>query len=270
MKEGCVFDIGYRHGWRWSSPILAIGTHQAAIQNSVLETWPPASHSCVSSSGTFSFKHSSPAASVNGQILIHTRLNDRHNARWCFYDVKMAVEGYCVDWLPLDISTYQTVAVSSSSLVWPLAWCWGHCVLLQASTSPLSLLPSPSPDLVLHTSWPVTSDTIVLPIMTTSSPAVQIKREAGLNDGIPVVATPSRYTAPVHIDVGGKIYTSSLDTLTKWVEHNDAGHCLDFTQAFIAMLLSKECILELLKGMQRGLHNDWNLMVMFCRVMSVI
>ena len=39
-----------------------------------------------------------------------------------------------------------------------------------------------------------------------------IKRE---NEGIPVVATPSRYTAPVHIDVGGKIYTSSLDTLTK-------------------------------------------------------
>jgi len=42
-----------------------------------------------------------------------------------------------------------------------------------------------------------------------------IKRE---NEGIPVVATPSRYTAPVHIDVGGKIYTSSLDTLTKFPE----------------------------------------------------
>merc|ERR1711997_326527 len=36
--------------------------------------------------------------------------------------------------------------------------------------------------------------------------------------GIPVVATASRYTAPVHIDVGGKIYTSSLDTLTKFPE----------------------------------------------------
>ena len=47
------------------------------------------------------------------------------------------------------------------------------------------------------------------------SSVAHIKREAG--EGIPVVATPSRYTAPVHIDVGGSIYTSSLDTLTKWV-----------------------------------------------------
>lgn len=33
--------------------------------------------------------------------------------------------------------------------------------------------------------------------------------------GIPCVAAASRYTAPVHIDVGGAIYTSSLETLTK-------------------------------------------------------
>ncbi|CAM1320413.1 KCTD15 (predicted) [Pycnogonum litorale] len=33
--------------------------------------------------------------------------------------------------------------------------------------------------------------------------------------GIPCVAAASRYTAPVHIDVGGVIYTSSLETLTK-------------------------------------------------------
>jgi len=46
------------------------------------------------------------------------------------------------------------------------------------------------------------------------SSVAHIKREAG--EGIPVVATPSRYTAPVHIDVGGSIYTSSLDTLTKF------------------------------------------------------
>lgn len=35
--------------------------------------------------------------------------------------------------------------------------------------------------------------------------------------GIPCVAAASRYTAPVHIDVGGTIYTSSLETLTKFV-----------------------------------------------------
>ncbi|XP_037923711.1 BTB/POZ domain-containing protein kctd15-like isoform X2 [Hermetia illucens] len=34
--------------------------------------------------------------------------------------------------------------------------------------------------------------------------------------GIPCVAAASRYTAPVHIDVGGTIYTSSLETLTRF------------------------------------------------------
>ncbi|KAK4872904.1 hypothetical protein RN001_014933, partial [Aquatica leii] len=36
--------------------------------------------------------------------------------------------------------------------------------------------------------------------------------------GIPCVAAASRYTAPVHIDVGGTIYTSSLETLTRYPE----------------------------------------------------
>ena len=62
-------------------------------------------------------------------------------------------------------------------------------------------------------------------LVTMSSLAVHsIKREAGTGGssvpaghGIPVVATASRFTAPVHIDVGGQIYTSSLDTLTRLV-----------------------------------------------------
>lgn len=36
--------------------------------------------------------------------------------------------------------------------------------------------------------------------------------------GIPCVAAASRMNAPVHIDVGGTIYTSSLETLTKYSE----------------------------------------------------
>lgn len=36
--------------------------------------------------------------------------------------------------------------------------------------------------------------------------------------GIPSVAAASRYTAPVHIDVGGTIYTSSLETLTRFAD----------------------------------------------------
>ncbi|CAF0806680.1 unnamed protein product [Rotaria sp. Silwood1] len=34
--------------------------------------------------------------------------------------------------------------------------------------------------------------------------------------GIPRPANPSRFTAPVHIDVGGTIFTSSLETLTRY------------------------------------------------------
>ncbi|KAF6770056.1 hypothetical protein AHF37_11564 [Paragonimus kellicotti] len=33
--------------------------------------------------------------------------------------------------------------------------------------------------------------------------------------GVPKPATPTRFTAPVHVDVGGVLYTSSLETLTK-------------------------------------------------------
>lgn len=53
------------------------------------------------------------------------------------------------------------------------------------------------------------------PTMSNSSsptpPAVNYNKMTG----IPCVAAASRYTAPVHIDVGGTIYTSSLETLTK-------------------------------------------------------
>ncbi|TGZ67438.1 hypothetical protein CRM22_004783 [Opisthorchis felineus] len=34
--------------------------------------------------------------------------------------------------------------------------------------------------------------------------------------GVPQPAIPTRYTAPVHVDVGGTLYTSSLETLTKY------------------------------------------------------
>ncbi|XP_064213557.1 BTB/POZ domain-containing protein Tiwaz [Tribolium castaneum] len=56
------------------------------------------------------------------------------------------------------------------------------------------------------------------PTMSNSSsptpPAVNYNKITG----IPCVAAASRYTAPVHIDVGGTIYTSSLETLTKYPE----------------------------------------------------
>lgn len=33
--------------------------------------------------------------------------------------------------------------------------------------------------------------------------------------GVPKAAVPTKLTAPVHIDIGGTIYTSSLENLTK-------------------------------------------------------
>ncbi|KAJ8919959.1 hypothetical protein NQ315_006488 [Exocentrus adspersus] len=64
-------------------------------------------------------------------------------------------------------------------------------------------------------SSPATSPTM----SNSSSPTPPSAAPAPVNynkiTGIPCVAAASRYTAPVHIDVGGTIYTSSLETLTK-------------------------------------------------------
>ncbi|GAB6025704.1 hypothetical protein CHUAL_011687 [Chamberlinius hualienensis] len=53
------------------------------------------------------------------------------------------------------------------------------------------------------------------PLSLVASPAESYNHKI---TGIPCVAAASRYTAPVHIDVGGTIYTSSLETLTKHPE----------------------------------------------------
>ncbi|OQR71269.1 BTB/POZ domain-containing protein KCTD1-like [Tropilaelaps mercedesae] len=50
---------------------------------------------------------------------------------------------------------------------------------------------------------------------STSGVALTSGGEPPKISGIPCAAAPSRYTAPVHIDVGGVTYTSSLETLTR-------------------------------------------------------
>ena len=54
-----------------------------------------------------------------------------------------------------------------------------------------------------------------IPVVSSSAGAYNIVPSAAKISGVPCPATPTRYTAPVHIDVGGTIYTSSLETLTK-------------------------------------------------------
>ncbi|KAH0948362.1 hypothetical protein HN011_010153, partial [Eciton burchellii] len=67
--------------------------------------------------------------------------------------------------------------------------------------------------LLSPSSSPATSPTM----SNSSSPTPPTPATPAYNQkmtGIPCVAAASRYTAPVHIDVGGTIYTSSLETLT--------------------------------------------------------
>ncbi|XP_077302040.1 BTB/POZ domain-containing protein twz [Arctopsyche grandis] len=65
---------------------------------------------------------------------------------------------------------------------------------------------------------PATSPTTTM--SKSSSPTPPGLIPLGINQksivGIPMVAASLRYSAPVHIDVGGTIYTSSLETLTKY------------------------------------------------------
>ncbi|XP_020282435.1 BTB/POZ domain-containing protein kctd15-like [Pseudomyrmex gracilis] len=71
--------------------------------------------------------------------------------------------------------------------------------------------------LLSPSSSPATSPTM----SNSSSPTPTTPATPAYNQkmtGIPCVAAASRYTAPVHIDVGGTIYTSSLETLTKYPE----------------------------------------------------
>ncbi|KAK2166597.1 hypothetical protein LSH36_37g02000 [Paralvinella palmiformis] len=56
------------------------------------------------------------------------------------------------------------------------------------------------------------------PVSANAAVNSAVNSHFGKISGVPCPATPTRYTAPVHIDVGGSIYTSSLETLTKFPE----------------------------------------------------
>lgn len=62
---------------------------------------------------------------------------------------------------------------------------------------------------------PTTVGSSVSPAISVAGNYLHTSAHKQAMSGIPCVAAASRYTAPVHIDVGGTIYTSSLETLTK-------------------------------------------------------
>ncbi|ETN64656.1 hypothetical protein AND_003596 [Anopheles darlingi] len=85
--------------------------------------------------------------------------------------------------------------------------------LFTATQIKISTSPTTSPT-ISNSSSPTPT-----PPIPASSPAVSSGYHHGNHKqitGIPCVAAASKYTAPVHIDVGGTIYTSSLETLTKY------------------------------------------------------
>ncbi|XP_071444476.1 BTB/POZ domain-containing protein Tiwaz [Hetaerina americana] len=75
-----------------------------------------------------------------------------------------------------------------------------------------------SPSISPATSPTMSNSSSPTPAPTPPASSSAASSSSNTISGIPCVAAASRYTAPVHIDVGGTIYTSSLETLTKYPE----------------------------------------------------
>ncbi|XP_012548903.2 BTB/POZ domain-containing protein KCTD1 [Bombyx mandarina] len=72
--------------------------------------------------------------------------------------------------------------------------------------------------------------------------------------GIPRVAATTKYNAPVHIDVGGTIYTSSLETLTAYPESR-LGKMFNGTIPIVLDTLKQHYFIDRDGGMFRHILN---------------
>ncbi|XP_049886305.1 BTB/POZ domain-containing protein Tiwaz [Pectinophora gossypiella] len=72
--------------------------------------------------------------------------------------------------------------------------------------------------------------------------------------GIPRVAPTTKYNAPVHIDVGGTIYTSSLETLTAYPESR-LGKMFNGTIPIVLDTLKQHYFIDRDGGMFRHILN---------------
>lgn len=89
--------------------------------------------------------------------------------------------------------------------------------LFPSNTIKISTSPTISPTMSNSSSSPTPSTPApISPALSGGGNAAYHHTNHKSITGIPCVAAASRYTAPVHIDVGGTIYTSSLETLTKY------------------------------------------------------
>ncbi|XP_068093397.1 BTB/POZ domain-containing protein KCTD1 isoform X1 [Hyperolius riggenbachi] len=108
--------------------------------------------------------------------------------------------------------------------------------------------PETNGHMVLAASPAVTSPTVVSPVQDTrpnmSRPLITRSPASPLNNqGIPTPAQLTKSNAPVHIDVGGHMYTSSLATLTKYPDSR-IGRLFDGTEPIVLDSLKQHYFID--------------------------
>ncbi|XP_063779704.1 BTB/POZ domain-containing protein KCTD1 isoform X1 [Pseudophryne corroboree] len=123
------------------------------------------------------------------------------------------------------------------------------CVLLvSVKSDPQPPCPETNGHMVLAASPAVTSPTVVSPVQDTrpnmSRPLITRSPASPLNNqGIPTPAQLTKSNAPVHIDVGGHMYTSSLATLTKYPDSR-IGRLFDGTEPIVLDSLKQHYFID--------------------------
>ncbi|KAM5156885.1 BTB/POZ domain-containing protein KCTD1 isoform 1-T1 [Mantella aurantiaca] len=108
--------------------------------------------------------------------------------------------------------------------------------------------PETNGHMVLAASPAVTSPTVMSPVQDTrpnmSRPLITRSPASPLNNqGIPTPAQLTKSNAPVHIDVGGHMYTSSLATLTKYPDSR-IGRLFDGTEPIVLDSLKQHYFID--------------------------
>ncbi|XP_075990647.1 BTB/POZ domain-containing protein twz [Anticarsia gemmatalis] len=94
----------------------------------------------------------------------------------------------------------------------------------------------------------------MLPVKASSPQPDEGPMEKKLIAGIPRVAATTKFNAPVHIDVGGTIYTSSLETLTAYPESR-LGKMFNGTIPIVLDTLKQHYFIDRDGGMFRHILN---------------
>ncbi|XP_069587337.1 BTB/POZ domain-containing protein KCTD1 isoform X1 [Ranitomeya imitator] len=121
-------------------------------------------------------------------------------------------------------------------------------MLVSIKNDPLPPCPETNGHLVLTAAPAVTSPAVLTPVQDTrpnmSRPLIARSPASPLNNqGIPTPAQLTKSNAPVHIDVGGHMYTSSLATLTKYPESR-IGRLFDGTEPIVLDSLKQHYFID--------------------------